>query len=557
MGPLAVAFALSTAEAAPSTRDLAIAAVDLEFHRSGRSALPDDLAARFQILCDAGWSPACTRATWVISGVPDLDTASAIMEPACASGDPVACTVIGWALSEADVATDEDLKLAARHFKASCDAKVAPACLAWSQALFHGRGVEASVPSAVTRLQEGCRNGWAASCGAVGALQEAGAPGIPLSLPNATRTFQQACDKGHLPSCMDWARITGTAWTTDVAWEYYGGLCDLGSADACTTLANGVQGGQWQAGAADPLSILQRGCSLQTGKACAAAARMASVRAERDDTAVASWVSRGCALGDLTSCAMEVDATLAAGRPIDEIAFERSCRLGQHVEACAALGLALLGDSEGRRDARLARSMLTDACPEGEPSGVGCDALATIYRDGVGVQRDRTLAVRYYDRACNEGVATACWNRGTLLLEGVGVKRDDVAALGDLEAACQGGLARGCMDAAALLERGTADIAKDVGRASRLYTAACQGGDAMGCLGAGRILETTAQPDFAAARTAYAAAIAAGNVESHRHLARLLWEGLGGKRDKGAAREHTANACQAGDLLSCKGPAAL
>jgi TPR repeat protein len=56
------------------------------------------------------------------------------------------------------------------------------------------------------------------------------------------------------------------------------------------------------------------------------------------------------------------------------------------------------------------------------------------------------------------------------------------------------------------------------------------------------------------AREAYESAVANGSLEAKRALARLLWIGEGGKKDKGRAKALCREACQGGDPIACRGP---
>lgn len=60
-----------------------------------------------------------------------------------------------------------------------------------------------------------------------------------------------------------------------------------------------------------------------------------------------------------------------------------------------------------------------------------------------------------------------------------------------------------------------------------------------------------------AARAAYERAITAGSLDAKRALARLLYAGYGGGKQKGRAKQLCREACQSGDAVACKGPAFL
>jgi TPR repeat protein len=551
-----VGTAISLALAVPdSNRAAAARAVDLEFARSGASALEPERAALFASLCADGWGPACQRDAWQVRGVPDLATAAALMGPECVAGDPVACTVLGWhALITADEA---DVASGIEAVRQACGDGHGPACQAWGEALFRQVAVDSTPDQGVARWRASCRAREPSSCRSLaGVLEAAG------DTAGARKTAAQPCQSGDLAACLLVARLEAPTWDAAGAVAALGPLCDRGAGGACAQLAAGLREGRWTG--PDPHPIEQRGCALLDASACVAAATASLALSSPDDASANVWLRQGCALGDPRACALHVDRVLSGqdDTPIleDDAAFDRACLEAGHARACGALGSALQSSAGARpADAGRVRALLVASCPETDPSPAGCAALARVYEDGAGVQRDRTLAVRYYGRACGAGVADACARRGHLLLDGSGVRRDEAAALSDFESGCRLADASACLGAGDLLVRGSPLITADPARARTSYATACGLGAPQGCLALGRLEEAgTAGPaDYAAAREAYERAVATGSAEGKRYLARLLWNALGGKRDRARARTLAAEACQAGEAAACRGPAAL
>ena len=102
-------------------------------------------------------------------------------------------------------------------------------------------------------------------------------------------------------------------------------------------------------------------------------------------------------------------------------------------------------------------------------------------------------------------------------------------------------------------------LSTDLAKAADLYGKACDMGDGAGCYGLGRVREvgTDGSPDMAGARSAYEDALTKGADQAKSSLARLLWNGYGGKKDRGRARRLASEACRAGDNPACQGPSAL
>jgi len=120
--------------------------------------------------------------------------------------------------------------------------------------------------------------------------------------------------------------------------------------------------------------------------------------------------------------------------------------------------------------------------------------------------------------------------------------------------ACDGGITPACVKAGLLREHGAARI-RDVNVASEYYDKACGLGLASGCLYLGSVKERGAEGlvDFEAARSAFERGRGLGDLEAQRQVARMMWYGLGGKRQRGAARKLYRDACQKGNSRACAG----
>src|SRR5262245_39207984 len=111
------------AQSAGEARDLARAAMRLEFRRDALTATVADLEQRFAQACERGYAPACRRSTWLVDGKPDPMKVLAVLEPSCEAGDPVACLAVGWCLdllADKERSRDEQERLrkrAAKTFK--------------------------------------------------------------------------------------------------------------------------------------------------------------------------------------------------------------------------------------------------------------------------------------------------------------------------------------------------------------------------------------------------------------------------------------------------------
>jgi TPR repeat protein len=149
--------------------------------------------------------------------------------------------------------------------------------------------------------------------------------------------------------------------------------------------------------------------------------------------------------------------------------------------------------------------------------------------------------------------------RGDLLVSDVGVRRDDYEALNMYQRACEGGHADACTRAGVILDEATY-VVEDRPKALALYDRGCQAGSSMGCTRLGMLREKglpETGPDMKGARVAYERAISLGSLDAKRLHARLLWNGYGGPRQRGRAKQLCREACQSGDPVACRGPAFL
>lgn len=238
-------------------------------------------------------------------------------------------------------------------------------------------------------------------------------------------------------------------------------------------------------------------------------------------------------------------------------AFEVACEQRQSVAACKALAFGMLDGKDLPRDPERGRQLLMRVCTDPDSSADACRLLGQCFEQGLGGERDRTEASRYYRWACAAGDAQSCAWRGDLLTSDVGVRRDDYEALAMYQQACDSSFSEACFEAGQIVDVATY-VKQDLALAASLYDKGCTGGVHPACTALGVVHEkgVAGTPDLAAARSAYSRAIDAGaTTEAKRRLARLLYNGFGGRKERGRAATLCREACRAGDELSCRGAA--
>lgn len=556
------------AQTAGEARDLALVALRLEFERDGLAATDADLDAKFKTACDRGYNPACRRSTWLVNGAPDPRRVVEVFQPSCEAGDEVACLVMAWSLDEIAVdepTTDErdrTWRKAARQLKSDCDGGYQPACHEYAGYLYENKGVVSEPAPALRRWKTACDGREWASCTKLAELYKDGGAGVTQSTPTAQKFAAQACTGGYASGCAMLGEIEDASWSPQRLDSFYGGLCDQGHRESCWRLSRVYYDGIHQEPTPGRLQgLFERGCDLRHARSCFEAGRWEQDHGG-DVQKAAEKFGRACALGDAAGCSAQVDLILSGtvtGNVKDAFdAFDVACEARQSIAACAALAFALIEGTQVPRNAERGRALLQRVCVDERSDPEACFVLGRSFEEGLGGDRDRTEASKYYRWACTADNFDACQRRGDLLVSDVGVRRDDYEALNMYQRACDGKLANACYEAGRILDQATY-MKQDLAGAASYYGRSCDAGDPRGCFGLGRVSELGAggEPDMKAARAAYERAITAGSLDAKRALARLLFNGYGGGRSKGRAKQLCRDACQSGDAVACRGPAFL
>jgi hypothetical protein len=531
--------------------------LDRTFRRRGFT-LPDDLlAARLDRACSAGWDLVCAAPAWKVGQLHTLERAAKSLENACLTGDDDACVAYGWSLEDEAIRLKDAsrFRAAARRYKALCDDEKSPtACYDYGTILFNELGVKADPRLGLRRWDSACELGSAAACSALAKVYRTGLK-TAASPAKAAEYANKACAAGDPAGCVEQALLMDDRVREQ---DQLARACSLGSVDTCWELASSYLANERpEPFAGRTRTLLELGCDLGDGRACTGAGDLA--KSATDHVEAGKRYDRACERGDVDGCEGLVDLILTdrLDRDVSEAvyAFEVACSRGEMATACSELGLAMLDADLGVADNPRARALLRQSCVNETSPAKSCFVLGNLYESGKGGDRDRTLAAQYYKWACGQGWGEACHRRGHLLAKGVGVRRDQADAVVMYDAGCDSGLPESCHAAGVLLDEGTY-IPRDAKRAFAFYETGCERGVAESCLRLGNLsLDPEIGRDEARAREAYELAVSLDNVEAHRRLAYMLWNGVGGKKDKGRARELTGIGCRHDDPIACRGPA--
>lgn len=199
----------------------------------------------------------------------------------------------------------------------------------------------------------------------------------------AHELFEQACSGGDAKSCANWGmmfeRGFGVAASATEAYARYEEACELGSAEACASQGILVmQGRGTQPDEREAARLLRGACKAEVPRACARLARMietGAVASRESERGVAQLYAYACEADDARACLWlgDLAARSTDSRPPDPTA--------------AALAYELACDGE-----------LPQACLR----------LAELYEVGRGVPQDHTRARALSQRACHDGLSSAC-----------------------------------------------------------------------------------------------------------------------------------------------------
>ena len=577
----AVAVLCATSASAAPTRqalDAAAEALFLDFGEDGVVASPDEVRGRYQQACDLGYEPACRSDRWHdADGLPSLEQAQDILAKNCGRQDPVACVVAGWAIEAEPIPEDlalEDrrarqldlLKRASDKYYTGCQSSHWSACLTYGDYSLDRYELGVDDDSVLKRHQRGaqemyryyCNRGDQRACVAHASMMDQ-APELLDKRGSAGNLYRRACDQGYTPGCYQLGLLTTPMKSVTENRHWFDGLCDRGHTASCEWVARSYDSGESLD--EESLSAWKRACMLHSVDGC----RVAGPPLEAERPAEAMQVHRmGCALGDGVACGRYGLMRHAEGDVSAAVTYlDRGCEAG-HVQACVQVGLLRKGGSDGsdvvQRDPNRARKDLMAGCPvEGERNPMACKALGQIFQEGMGAERDRAKAARFYRLACEDDDLEACFEVGESVmgLDRVTRQREDKDylqwAVDGYTKACDAGYEEACLPAAELLA--TSPRVADPDEARRRFEALVDEGDAIAARKYGMWLERHASSgkDLSRARDVYERGRDLGDSESTRLLGLLLHEGVGGARKRGKARRLFREACRDGNALACGG----
>lgn len=482
-------------------------------------------------------------------------------ERACTAGDAHACArvaVVGVGARDVNVvARSVDV------LRRACAADDGEACgaLGRARAFPPSAAISRDVPDAVALLEKACAKGHA--CALLGSLKNLGWPAIAKDGPHY---FGAACREApRSPEAVldcEWAlaaeaegppkrpneRATLSRAAQNLAGKSPLAVCNERGGDAC--------GLAWLAKDAAPKDLkaaYERGCDTGSTLACN---NLASMRAEGypgldpNPVAARELFERACAAGEAVAC--NNVAFVLGGLPVSPRWGPRGARLYK-LRCGGPFQVGCVGWGERR-----------EVIPRGTPADVG-------------------QAVGALERACKDGLTTACVNLGAFLYLGRGVARDRARAEKLFAESCFRGDASACGEQGAALLTLRMDHPKDAKAGIGFLERACTAGeeDACAALYAQMLNDPKREKDGAvglerlAARDVFSHTLAqlfetggvhvAKKPEEARRIALRMCEsdarcldaayylskGIGGPKDDRRAFEALTHGCDEEDFASC------
>ena len=336
----------------------------------------------------------------------DLARAAELYERACEGGYHFGCAGLGYMYAEGEGVHVDKLR-AAELFRRACEGGDAIGCYNLAGSYYEGEGVVQDRVRAAELVGQACEGGYVVACGRLGNMYYEG-EGVPQDLARAAEIIERACEDGDFASCHmlghRYYEGEGVAQDRGRAAELYEIACEGGDAMGCSDL--GFSYARGEGVPKDPtraMNLYERACD--SGIAPAGCFNLYEGEGVPEDfTRAAEVYERRCDDTDPTGCYnlgyMHFVGQVTGPDALDflrgrsNLAFRRSVRQGV------------------RRDLARAAEFFQRACDGGIASG--CYQFALLNDDGDGMPRDQALAREAYQRACDGGLQVACEQLETL-----------------------------------------------------------------------------------------------------------------------------------------------
>ena len=402
----------------------------------------------------------------------DSRRAAELYSRACEGGDATGCGRLGNMYRHGE-GVRQDRARAAELFERACDGGVVQGCVGLAYMYYEGEGVRQDRARAADSFERACESGDYWGCSVLGYMYADG-EGVQEDKSRAAEFYSRACEGGVTTDCGYLAEMyyegEGVAQDLARAAELYGVACDAGEPGYCHMLGH----------------LYCEGEGVAQNRA--RAAEFYEIACEGGDTMGCSDLGFSYARGE----GAPKDLTRAMNL------YERACDSG-----VAPAGCYNLYEGEGvPEDFTRAAEVYEQRCDDTDATGcfnlgymhfvgqvAGPDALdfvrgrvnlGFLESEGEGARQDPVRAAEFYQRACDGGIASGCFQFALLYAYGDGMPRDQARATESYRRACAGDYMSGCAALARSYYRGDG-ISQDRSVAQELFERACEGGHQDAC----------------------------------------------------------------------------
>ena len=441
---------------------------------NGESVEPDKVRAAelFRLACEGGEAMGCSGLGYLYAEGEDKARAAELYRRACEGGDAWGCGLIGAMYYEGE-GVGQDRAQAAELYQRACEGGDYQFCATLAYLYATGEGVQVDKLRAAELSRRACGGGHAEACSYLGSMYYAGET-LPQNKARAAELYGQACDGGDLEGCgrLGYMYHQGEGVPQDLtrAAQLEERACDGGDFGICHMLGHLYYEGEGVA---------------------------------RDRRRAAELYEIACEGGDAAGCG-DLGFSYARGEGVPKDLtrakklYERACESG-----VAPAGCYNLYEGEGvPEDFTRAAEVYEHRCENEDATGCynlgymydfgqvarpdaldfvrGRVNLAFLQSEREGVRRDPVRAAEFYQRACDGGVASGCYQFALLHDDGDGMPRDQALATESHRRACDGDYMIGCAALAMRYYSGD-EIAQNRSLARELFQRACGGGRQEAC----------------------------------------------------------------------------
>jgi uncharacterized protein len=374
-------------------------ALSLDF-RQKRYGQAQDIERLYAEACEQKVGAACIFKDWHFNSGGHFAKALKVLRPRCQSDDPLACIVVGWALSQVEPKgtpskAGKNPRGAADVFSQACDMGVSLGCVELGRLQLLGAGVPRDEASALDNFQRTCAHDGGRGCLSLAWMYQNGRA-VERDLGKALEYAEKACQSNVPEGCamagLAYFRGEGVSKDYSQALQRFISACESGFALGCTNAGRLYEGrdgtdedGKVSLNLSEAVKWLTRGCSdLHDSKSCTNLGKtLCNPEGEKrpDDACdkVESLLSRACKKGNVAHACLELAKLYETGR------------------------VTVSDPARTRSFFALASRLFKTRCEQG--GAKACLQSAALLKKGApGVPMDRDRAEALRTRACKLGV---------------------------------------------------------------------------------------------------------------------------------------------------------